>query len=115
MAVLLSSGLTEHVVSVLGPSVENPLGFHRLIGGSIEMGERAEVALHREIGDELNTRLHDVRRIGVLESIFHFEGAHHECARVTAGSAALSGLDSTVMPFIARKCAQESPEETEAT
>ncbi|MBV1855502.1 NUDIX hydrolase [Catellatospora tritici] len=57
--------------------------FYRPLGGGIEFGETAEDAVCRELREELDAELLDVRRVGVLESIFHGFGRDgHEIAFV---------------------------------
>lgn len=74
MVLLFNADHTAHAVARFGPSAENSLGFHRLIGGSIELGERSEDALRREVREELRVEVDDVQRLAVLENLFHFEG-----------------------------------------
>jgi len=55
--------------------------FYRPLGGGIEFGETAELAVCRELREELAVELLDVRRLGVLENIFHGFGRDgHEIA-----------------------------------
>jgi len=59
--------------------------FHRLIGGGIEFGETAEVALRREFVEELGVTLDGVRLLAVVENLFEYEGQPgHEIAHVFA-------------------------------
>jgi ADP-ribose pyrophosphatase YjhB (NUDIX family) len=48
--------------------------FHRPLGGEIDFGEPAAEAVRRELREEIGSELLDVRRLGVLESIFTLEG-----------------------------------------
>lgn len=57
--------------------------FHRLLGGGIEFGERAEDAVVRELREETGSEARVGRLLGVLENIFTFEGdPGHEIAYV---------------------------------
>ena len=57
--------------------------FYRPLGGGIEFGETAESAVRRELREELGVDLLNVRRLGVLENIFHGFGRDgHEIAFV---------------------------------
>jgi ADP-ribose pyrophosphatase YjhB (NUDIX family) len=57
--------------------------FYRPLGGGIDFGETAESAVRRELREELAVDLLDVRRLGVLENIFHGFGRDgHEIAFV---------------------------------
>ncbi len=47
--------------------------FFRPLGGGIEFGERAQDALAREMREELDAAIANVRLLGVLENIFTFE------------------------------------------
>jgi ADP-ribose pyrophosphatase YjhB (NUDIX family) len=48
--------------------------FRRFPGGGIEFGETAEAAVRREMREELDTELADVRLLGVVDSLFEFQG-----------------------------------------
>jgi 8-oxo-dGTP pyrophosphatase MutT (NUDIX family) len=53
--------------------------FHRPLGGGIEFGERAQEAVVRELFEETGFRTVVRRSLGVLESVFEYEGRdHHE-------------------------------------
>jgi ADP-ribose pyrophosphatase YjhB (NUDIX family) len=59
--------------------------FHRLLGGGIEMGEHSEVAVLREITEELGVTITAPRLLGVLESTFTYNGQpRHEVAFIYA-------------------------------
>ena len=74
MVVLPSDDGTRHAVARFGPTLENPLGFHRLVGGGVEPGESARDGAIREVREELGADLVDVELLGVLESIFELDG-----------------------------------------
>jgi 8-oxo-dGTP pyrophosphatase MutT (NUDIX family) len=60
--------------------------FLRPFGGAIEFGERAADAVRREFREELDVGLLDVSLIGVLESLFDYDGrAGHEIVFVFDG------------------------------
>jgi 8-oxo-dGTP pyrophosphatase MutT (NUDIX family) len=70
-------------------SVESPdyPRFYRLIGGGIEFGERAHDTIIREVREELNATLRDVRYLGTLENIFVYEGrGGHEIVMLYEGT-----------------------------
>src|ERR1022692_1571120 len=50
------------------------VSFRRPVGGHVEFGEYAVDTLHREFGEEIGQRLTGVRRLGVLEHIFPWQG-----------------------------------------
>jgi ADP-ribose pyrophosphatase YjhB (NUDIX family) len=93
MVVLLNAGRTHHAVTRLAdPSRECP-EFHRLVGGSVELGEWAVDAVVREIGEELGTTLREPRLLGVLENLFVYEGQPgHEIVFLYAGELADPGI-----------------------
>lgn len=77
---------THHAVSVNGPTVENPLGFYRLIGGGVELGETHRSAVIREVREELQAEIHDLEYLGMVENIFRFEGElGHEIVAIYTG------------------------------
>lgn len=48
--------------------------FYRPIGGRIEFGERGHETVMREVKEEIDAEVKDVRYLGALENIFHYEG-----------------------------------------
>lgn len=48
--------------------------FYRPLGGEVHPGETAKEALIREIHEELNQEISDLRLLGVLENLFVLEG-----------------------------------------
>jgi 8-oxo-dGTP pyrophosphatase MutT (NUDIX family) len=55
--------------------------FYRPLGGGIEFGERGVDAIERELREELGATARDVRFLGLLESIFEYDGRPgHEIA-----------------------------------
>ena len=103
---------TAHAVSLNRPSRENPRGFHRLIGGSVEYGESHLEAIRREVREELSATIHNLRYLGVVENIFQMDGeAGHEIVFVYRGrldpepasaDATLVESDGTVVPVVWR-------------
>jgi len=47
--------------------------FYRLIGGGIEFGETGVQALAREIKEEVNTEIKNIKYLGLIENIFNYE------------------------------------------
>ena len=59
--------------------------YGRLLGGGIEPGERSEDAVRREFQEEISAELTNLRRLGVVENIFTWQGhLHHEVIFVFA-------------------------------
>ena len=74
-----------HVLVLEGRDSAKNKAFYRAIGGGIEFGETAEVALRREFVEELDVTLGAVSLLGVIENIFEYEGEPgHEIAHVFA-------------------------------
>lgn len=48
--------------------------FYRPLGGGIEFGESGEVAVRREIMEELHTEIEELKHLGYLENIFVHNG-----------------------------------------
>ena len=108
MLIVLHPDGARHLVSVNAPTVENPQGFHRLVGGSVELGERLDEAIVRELDEELGARIHDMRHLGMMENIFRYNGElGHELVALYTGrldpmpadrGATLTESDGSVVP-----------------
>ncbi|MCY4018187.1 MAG: NUDIX domain-containing protein [Chloroflexi bacterium] len=60
--------------------------FYRPIGGKIEFGERGREAVARELREEINAEVTDLKYLGALENLFVYEGlAGHEIALIYQG------------------------------
>jgi ADP-ribose pyrophosphatase YjhB (NUDIX family) len=71
---------TESVDSVKGET------FYRPLGGRIEFGETAVETLHRELMEEIQAEIKDLRYLTTLENIFTYEGERgHEIVMVFDG------------------------------
>ena len=113
MLVALNSDGTAHAVSLNSPTAENPNGYHRLIGGSVEHGETHRAAIHREVKEELSASIGDLRYLGVVENIFRIDGeVGHEIVFVYTGhlqpepaatGATLTESDGTIVPVVWRR------------
>ncbi len=103
---------TAHAVSLNPPTAENPAGYHRLIGGSVELGETHREAVVREVDEELGATVHDLRCLGTIENIFTIDGVPgHEIVFLYSGlldplpagtGATLTESDGSVVPVVWR-------------
>ncbi len=102
----------SHAVSLNPPTQEHPEGYHRLIGGSVELGETHREAVVREVGEELGAVIEDLAYVGVIENIFRIDGVlGHEVVFVHTGrlvpqperdGATLTESDGSVAPIVWR-------------
>lgn len=61
--------------------------FYRPLGGGIEFGEKSEDAVRRELKEEINVDVEEIRYLGTLENIFIFNGnAYHEIVLIYDGT-----------------------------
>ncbi|MDQ0644373.1 NUDIX hydrolase [Microbacterium murale] len=112
MLVAPNAAGTAHAVSLNAPTAENPNGYHRLIGGGVEVGETHSAAVEREVSEELAATIRDLRYLGVVENIFRIDGeVGHEIVFVYTGrldpepaatGATLIESDGTVVPVVWR-------------
>lgn len=112
MLIAPNDDLSAHAVSVNPPTVENPHGYHRLIGGSVELGEPHREAILREVGEELGATVGDLNYLGAVENIFHLDGVlGHEVVFLYSGrldpqpasvNATLTESDGTIVPVVWR-------------
>lgn len=108
MIVALNADRTAHAVSVNPPTVEHPGGYHRLIGGGVELGEIHRDAIRREVDEELGAVIGGLELVDVLENIFRIDGElGHEIVFLHAGrlepepaveGASLTESDGSVVP-----------------
>ena len=67
--------------------------FYRPLGGGIEFGETAEETVRRELMEEIQAEVDDVRFLGALENIFTFNSdSYHEIVMIHDGVLKESGL-----------------------
>lgn len=112
MLVAPNEGRTAHAVSLNPPTAENPDGYHRLIGGSVELGETHRDAIIREIKEELGATVHDLTWLATVENIFRIDGMlGHEIVFLYSGrldplpaleNATLTEIDGSVVPVVWR-------------
>lgn len=103
---------SAHAVSLNPPTAENPGGYHRLIGGSVELGETHRAAVVREAREELGADVDDLQLVDVIENIFRIDGRlGHEIVFVHTGrldplparsGATLTESDGSVVPVVWR-------------
>ncbi len=61
--------------------------FYRPLGGGIEFGEKSEDAVHRELKEEINVDVTNLKFLGMLENIYTFNGgSYHEVVLVYDGA-----------------------------
>jgi len=67
--------------------------FYRPLGGGIEFGEQSEDTIRRELKEEINVDVGELKYLGALENIFTFNGSHgHEIVQVYDGVLKTPGL-----------------------
>jgi len=60
--------------------------FHRPLGGTIAFGEHSQDTIRREIREEIDAEVADLRYLGTIENIFTYEGQPgHEIVQVYDG------------------------------
>lgn len=112
MLVAPNEDFSAHVVSLNAPTAENPDGYHRLIGGSVEAGETHRDAIVREVAEELGATIRDLTYVTVVENIFRIDGIlGHEIVFIYTGrlepspgpgGASLTETDGSIMPVLWR-------------
>lgn len=112
MLVAPNADRTAHAVSLNPPTEEHPDGYHRLVGGGVELGETHRDAIVREVQEELGATIHDLDLLGTVENIFRIDGElGHEVVFLYTGrldpqpaatGATLTESDGSVVPVVWR-------------
>ena len=103
---------TAHAVTFNAPTSENPAGYHRLIGGTVELGESHHDTIRREIDEELGATIRRLSFVTTVENIFTINGViGHEVVFVHSGyldpqpptvAATLTESDGSSVPVVWR-------------
>ena len=117
MLIAPNDDLTAHAVSLNPPTNENPDGYHRLIGGSVELGESHRDAIVREVHEELGAVIQDLTFLTTVENIFRIDGTlGHEIVFIYVGrlhpfppltDASLTEIDGSIVPVVWRPISDE--------
>ncbi len=112
MLVAPNDDLTAHAVSLNRPTEENPDGYHRLIGGGVDLGETHHDAIVREVEEELGATIHRLAFLATVENIFRIDGVlGHEIVLLYSGrlepqpamkDATLTESDGSIVPVVWR-------------
>jgi ADP-ribose pyrophosphatase YjhB (NUDIX family) len=112
MLIALDEEGTRHAVTRNPPTAENPHGYHRLIGGSVELGETHRDAIVREVHEEIGATIRDLSFLAAVESIFRIDGeVGHEVVFLYAGRLepepaatgdAVTETDGSTLPIVWR-------------
>jgi ADP-ribose pyrophosphatase YjhB (NUDIX family) len=113
MLIAPNADRSAHAVSLSAPTTENPAGYHRLIGGSVETGESHREAIVREVAEELGATIRELTYVARIENIFTENGVPgHEIVFLYSGrldpqpatvDASLTESDGTVLPVVWRR------------
>ena len=112
MLIAPNDDLTAHAVTLNPPTDENPTGYHRLIGGSVDVGETHRDAIVREVDEELRATIHELTYLATVENIFLIDGVlGHEVVFLYSGrlepqpamrDATLMESDGSTVPVVWR-------------
>jgi ADP-ribose pyrophosphatase YjhB (NUDIX family) len=70
---LLVAVKNNKILVIEGRDYKKQENFYRLIGGGIEFGETGEQALKREVKEEIDAEIKNLKYLGLIENIFNFE------------------------------------------
>ena len=84
----------DRVAVIRFPGTAGMPPFHRLVGGSVEYGERAKTAAVREVREEIGIDLAHIEHLGVIENLFELDDeVGHEIVFIYRAS-----IDAAVIP-----------------
>lgn len=76
-----------HILAAEHHDPEKQQTFYRPLGGAIEFGEYSAATIAREMVEELDTAVVDLRYLGTLENVFNYNGqVGHEIVMVYDGA-----------------------------
>jgi len=68
--------------------------FYRVLGGSVEFGETSEQGVRREMREELNCEIDNLKFLEIIENIFTYEGMNgHEIVFMYSGQVSNKELE----------------------
>jgi|SRR5687767_11661015 len=83
----------DHILVFEGHDPVKGETFYRPLGGGIEFGEKSEDVVRRELKEEINVDVGEIRYLGTLENIFVFNGnSYHEIVLIYDGTLMEAGL-----------------------
>ncbi len=86
MLIALNTDHSAHAVSLNPVTAENPVGYHRLIGGGLESGESHREAIVREVAEELGAAIRELTYVARIENVFTENGVPgHEIVFLYSG------------------------------
>ncbi len=71
---LLVAIKNNKILVIAGHDYHKHENFYRLIGGGVAFGETGAKALKREVKEEINAEIKNVKYLGLIENIFNYEG-----------------------------------------
>ena len=80
---LLLAIKNNKILVITGYDYNKKENFYRLIGGGIEFGETGAEALKREVKEEIDAEIKNIKYLGLIENIFDYEvKGRHELALI---------------------------------
>lgn len=79
LVALLMAIKNNKILVIAGHDYHKHENFYRLIGGGVEFSETGAEALKREVKEEINAEIKNIKYLGLIENIFNYGGqTRHE-------------------------------------